>query len=99
MICESSHSIEIHRPYLVPREMAHETFCRFRDYVTTHLGIKMPDVKKTMLQSRLQKRLRVLSMASYDEYYDYVFSNRGMEDELSHMIDAVTTNKTDFFIG
>jgi len=25
---------------VLPRAMTHETFCRFRDYVTGHLGIK-----------------------------------------------------------
>jgi chemotaxis protein methyltransferase CheR len=84
-------------PFTVPPAMSQETFGRFREFVTAHLGIKMPDVKKTMLQSRLQKRLRLLSMVSYDDYYDYVFSPQGRQTELSHMIDAVTTNKTDFF--
>ena len=88
---------EMERPYIVPAKMSHQTFCRFKEFVTIHLGIKMPDTKQTMLQSRLQKRLRILGLASYEEYYDYVFSARGMETELSHMIDAVTTNKTDFF--
>ena len=90
-------SPDIQRPYVVSGEMSHGTFCRFREYVVTHLGIKMPDVKKTMLQGRLIKRLRALGLDSYDVYYDYVFSPKGMEAELGHMIDAVTTNKTDFF--
>ena len=97
MEAASSAEMERQRPFTVPPVMSQETFGRFREFVTTHLGIKMPDVKKTMLQSRLQKRLRVLSMESYDDYYDYVFSVQGREAELSHMIDAVTTNKTDFF--
>ena len=89
--------MELERPYIVPREMSQEIFGRFSEYVTSRLGIKMPDVKKTMLQSRLQKRLRCLGIQSFDAYYDYVFSRRGSETELAHMIDAVTTNKTDFF--
>jgi len=87
----------IERPYIVPKEMSHNTFCRFRNFVTTQIGIKMPDMKKTMLQSRLQKRLRALGMVSFEAYYDYVFDSREGEAELWHMIDAVTTNKTDFF--
>jgi chemotaxis protein methyltransferase CheR len=98
MICENGDFVETpFPPNPISKEMSYKTFCRFRDYVTTNLGIKMPDVKKTMLQSRLQKRLRALSIASYDDYYDYVFSIRGMDTELTHMIDAITTNKTDFF--
>lgn len=81
----------------LPGEMSNDTFSRFSEFVTAHLGIKMPDVKKTMLQSRLQKRLRMLGLGSYEDYYAYVFSVQGRETELSHMVDAVTTNKTDFF--
>lgn len=81
----------------MPKAMSLKTFRRFRDYITVHLGIKMPDTKKTMLQSRLQKRLRALRLRTYEEYFDYVFSDQGHETELAHMIDAITTNKTDFF--
>jgi chemotaxis protein methyltransferase CheR len=55
----------------------------------------MPDTKRIMLESRLQKRLRVLGLPDFDTYIDRVFS--GDDAELIHMIDAVTTNKTDFF--
>jgi chemotaxis protein methyltransferase CheR len=60
-------------------------------------GIKMPDVKRTMLEARLGKRLRTLEMHSFAEYCAYLFSGEGMERELVPMIDLVTTNKTDFF--
>jgi len=50
-----------------------------------------------MLEGRLQKRLRVLGMSSHDEYCEFVFSEAGQQQELIHMIDVVTTNKTDFF--
>jgi chemotaxis protein methyltransferase CheR len=60
-------------------------------------GIKMPDVKRTMLEARLGNRLRSLGLHSFGEYCDYLFSREGMERELVIMIDLVTTNKTDFF--
>lgn len=77
--------------------MTDRTFKRLQRYVVKNLGIKMPDAKKIMLQSRLQKRLRAVGKKSYDEYCDYVFSNMGTQSELPNMIDAITTNKTDFF--
>jgi chemotaxis protein methyltransferase CheR len=77
--------------------MSDKTFLRFSTFIHNELGIKMPEVKKTMLQARLQKRLRKLGISSFDEYYDYVFSSEGIEKELLHMVDVVTTNKTDFF--
>jgi len=66
-------------------------------FIYEKYGIKMPQVKKVMLQSRLQKRLRALDITTYKEYINYVFSKDGEQGELIHMIDVVTTNKTDFF--
>lgn len=77
--------------------MSEKTFSRLREFVQDELGIKMPDAKKTMLQSRLLKRLRAVGKKSYEEYCEYVFSSQGMPRELTHMIDVITTNKTDFF--
>lgn len=78
-------------------KMSSTDFTRLSSFITTHFGIKMPPAKKVMLQSRLQKRLRELNIASYKDYIDFLFSKKGMEDELIHMVDVVTTNKTDFF--
>lgn len=70
-------------------------FKRLSAFIEKELGIRMPDTKRVMLESRLQKRLRALGVLGFDEYIDRVFS--GDDTELVHMIDVVTTNKTDFF--
>jgi chemotaxis protein methyltransferase CheR len=57
----------------------------------------MPPTKKTMLEARLVKRMRMLNFSSFGEYCAYLFSPEGGANEIVHMIDAVTTNKTDFF--
>jgi chemotaxis protein methyltransferase CheR len=72
-------------------------FARFAQFITSELGIKMPEAKVPMLQSRLMRRLRVLKLDSIEQYQDYLFNSRSAADELVHFIDAVTTNKTDFF--
>ncbi len=82
---------------IISKPMSDRTFDRFSKFIHTELGIKMPDTKKTMLQARLQKRLWKLEMSSFDDYCDYLFSHEGMEHELQHMINVVTTNKTEFF--
>lgn len=74
-----------------------EDFKRLSSFIFKEYGIKMPDVKRTMLQSRLHKRLRELNMTNYKEYVDFVFSKEGQDNEVIHMIDVVSTNKTDFF--
>ena len=77
--------------------MTSDEFKRLSTYIFKEYGIKMPEVKKTMLQSRLHKRLRELNMSSYKDYIEYLFSKEGHQTEVVHMIDMVSTNKTDFF--
>ena len=36
-------------------------------------------------------------MATLKQYCDYLFAQGGLETEAVHLIDAVTTNKTEFF--
>jgi len=57
----------------------------------------MPSGKKTMLEGRLAKRMRALGVDTHEEYCQYVFSEEGQHEELIHLLDVVTTNKTDFF--
>lgn len=78
-------------------KMSPAEFRRLSNYIYTELGIKMPEAKKVMLESRLQKRLRDIGITSFSDYCEFVFSAKGMESEIFHMIDVVTTNKTDFF--
>ena len=72
-------------------------FGRLSRFIYEKCGIKMPEVKKTMLEARLQKRLRSRGIRKFSDYCDFLFSSEGMEQELVPMIDMVTTNKTDFF--
>ncbi len=72
-------------------------FERLSRFIYSHCGIKMPPVKKTMLEARLQKRLRTLKVDTFRQYCDLLFNSPDGDRELVHMIDSVTTNKTDFF--
>jgi len=78
-------------------ELSPKDFRRLSDLVHGEFGIKMPSSKKTMLESRIRKRVLLLGMNSLRDYCDYLFSREGLNRELVHMIDSVTTNKTDFF--
>jgi chemotaxis protein methyltransferase CheR len=72
-------------------------FARLSRLIHDCCGIKLGPHKKSMLETRLRKRLRSLGLSSFDEYCAYVFSSSGLEQELVCLIDEVTTNKTDFF--
>jgi chemotaxis protein methyltransferase CheR len=79
------------------KPMSDREFILLRECIHTQCGIKMPPVKKIMLEARLQKRLRSLGITSFREYFEYLFESSAGKEELVHMIDSVTTNKTDFF--
>ncbi|SME95792.1 CheR family methyltransferase [Desulfovibrio gilichinskyi] len=82
--------------FITPK-MQDADFKKFSNLIKSEFGIKMPITKKTMLEARLQKRLRALGMKSHSEYCDFIFSPGGLEKELTQLIDVVTTNTTDFF--
>src|SRR6185369_12452120 len=71
-------------------------FERLRSLIYEESGINLTLEKKTMLEIRLRRRLQVLELPSLAEYSKHVFSARG-KPELGPLIDAITTNKTDFF--
>jgi chemotaxis protein methyltransferase CheR len=77
--------------------MSEKDFQRCSRFIQEEYGIKMPPSKKTLLECRLRKRMRILSMDSFEKYVEYAFREESGHDELIHMIDVVTTNKTDFF--
>ncbi|HTW65971.1 MAG TPA: CheR family methyltransferase [Bryobacteraceae bacterium] len=72
-------------------------FERLRSLIYSASGIHLGLEKKTMLEIRLRRRLRKLNVSSYAEYCAQVFAPEGDANELVHLIDVVTTNKTDFF--
>jgi chemotaxis protein methyltransferase CheR len=61
------------------------------------VGIKLPAGKRLMLEGRLHKRVRALNCSGLDEYVENLFEDDQFNSEVVHLIDVVTTNKTDFF--
>lgn len=78
-------------------ELSESDFQVFSKFIYSEFGIKMPPIKRIMLQGRLLKRIRELNMSSYSEYKQYLFSKEGHSREILHFLNVVTTNKTDFF--
>ena len=55
----------------------------------------MSEHKRALVTSRISKRIRALNMSSFKEYIDYL--KGAPDEEVTNFINAVTTNKTDFF--
>ena len=78
-------------------KLSDKEFNILSNYIYCNFGIKMPPAKRIMLQCRLHKRLRVLNMSCFGEYIDYLLSEEGKQNEVTEMVNVVSTNKTDFF--
>ena len=78
-------------------QLSPRNFKRLAELIHGYSGIKMPANKRTMLEGRLRRRMRATQIASLNDYCRYLFEDDGLESEIVHLIDAVTTNKTEFF--
>ena len=85
-------AVESHDDHLDMRD-----FQRIATLIGKEVGIKLPPAKRLMVEGRLRRRLRHLDLDSFAAYGDYLFRQDGLERELPFLINAVTTNKTDFF--
>lgn len=71
-------------------------FKRFSELVYRESGIVLKEHKRSLLISRLSRRLRQLGLKTFQAYYEYVVGKGGTQ-EFIQMLDAISTNKTDFF--
>ncbi len=74
-----------------------QDFRRLCSLIYEESGIHLNSDKKTMLELRIKRRVRSLHLNSYVEYCEYLFGAQGQKDEIVHLLDVVSTNKTDFF--
>ncbi|BAI74401.1 chemotaxis protein methyltransferase (plasmid) [Azospirillum sp. B510] len=72
-------------------------FARLAVIIEQYAGIRMQPSKRTMVEGRLRRRVRLLGLADLNAYCRHVLDEGGLNEELVDLIDAVTTNKTDFF--
>src|SRR4030065_35183 len=72
-------------------------FLQLREFIHAHTGIALSGHKKTLVCSRLAKRLLHHDLPCYADYYRLLVENDPGGTELMAMINSITTNKTDFF--
>lgn len=70
-------------------------FHYIRALIGDKTGIVLPDVKRTMVYSRLVRRLRALNLSNFTQYCRLL--EEGSEQEIGELINAITTNLTAFF--
>lgn len=72
-------------------------FARLTAFIHAQTGIKMHDGKLSMLEGRLRRRVRATGCKNLQHYCDWIFAQGHLTSEAPYLINAVTTNKTDFF--
>jgi chemotaxis protein methyltransferase CheR len=70
-------------------------FTHVREMVFQHAGISLTEAKSDLVYNRLSKRLRLLKLKTFREYFQYV--EEVGEQEFVNLINAITTNLTSFF--
>lgn len=86
------------REPLVPGEfkMTNRDFRELAAMLYADAGIYLPELKATLVYSRLAKRLRALNLQSFQDYCELVGAPDGAGERLE-MLSALTTNVTRFF--
>ncbi len=77
--------------------LSNEEFELFRRLIYDSSGINLTSSKKELVKARLSKRLTKVGIDSFKDYYKYVTKTEKTGEELIHLIDSISTNKTDFF--
>ncbi len=81
---------------LAPIQLKKIQFEKISQLVHQMTGINLPPGKHELVRARLTKRLRALGLKSFDTYMEHL-EHAPPEGELVIMIEAMTTNKTNFF--
>ena len=77
--------------------LSNKEFELFRGLIYKTSGINLTGSKKELVKARLSKRLTKTGIGSFEQYYKFVTRHDKNGEELVHLLDSISTNKTDFF--
>jgi len=77
--------------------MTDEEFRLIRDYIYNHCGLSFDTSSKFLFEKRLANRVRTHQLKNFKEYYRFLRYDPKSNEELSAVIDILTTNETYFF--
>lgn len=76
--------------------MKERTFNEIRELVYQRSGITLGENKHALVRARIAKRMRRLSLTTYEDYMQYLQSDT-TGTEMEQMLDAISTNTTHFY--
>ena len=77
--------------------MTDEEFRLIRDSIYSHCGLFFDSDTKYLLEKRLARRLPLYQLKSFKDYYHFLKYDRNKDQEMSDLMDILTTNETYFF--
>lgn len=77
--------------------LSEDEFAKFAKLIYEESGIYLKDTKIALLSNRLRKRLKVLNLETFSDYYQHIADLKNKSDEVEALIDVVSTNETYFF--
>ncbi|MDH3997691.1 MAG: protein-glutamate O-methyltransferase CheR [Desulfuromonadales bacterium] len=78
-------------------KMDPDEFRLLKDFVYQHCGLHFTEDSKYLLEKRLGKRLQQHNLKNFKDYYYFLRYNPNKDQELSEVVDQLTTNETYFF--
>jgi len=90
----------VYKPYEIENviRLDQNILDRIRAFIYEKSGIKLDNSKESLIRARIGKRMRTLGITSHEKYLQQVIDN-GDEEEVTHLLDAISTNVTSFFRG
>jgi len=76
--------------------MTNSQFNLFKKIIESKLGFHFPDNKKSILKSKLLRRMNVVGIEDFNDYEELLL-NKQSESEINKFLNLITINKTSFY--
>ncbi len=86
---------DLFEPKVIP--LSEEIFRLIRDLIRDYCGIYFDDSSRYLLERRLSRRVMLLNLNDFRDYYRFLLYDSRREEELSAIMDILTVNETYFF--
>ncbi len=94
-IMQINNKPDLFQEHIIP--LSDETFRLLRDLIKNYCGIYFDDTSKYLLERRLSRRIGLLNLNDFKDYYRFLLYDSKREEELSAIMDILTVNETYFF--
>ena len=84
-------------PHWTRVQLSDGAFATLVRMVEESCGVHLSDLKKTMLETRLRRRLQACDLPDFESYIRLLNTPDGRKREGQHFVDTVVTNETSFF--